>query len=183
MDFLCCPASLAATFLSLGIIAFAIHIVTSKIQEKLGKKQKRRYHPVGGTMLNQLINFNRLHHYMTDLATKYKTYRLISPFRNEVYTSDPANVEYILKANFENYGKGLYNYTILKDLLGDGIFTVDGDKWREQRKISSFEFSTRVLRDFSAVIFRRNAAKLADIIHEAANSNQTFDIQVSAPQN
>ena len=79
--------------------------------------------------------------------------------------------------------QGLYNYTILKDLLGDGIFTVDGDKWREQRKISSFEFSTRVLRDFSSVIFRRNVAKLANIIREATNSNQTFDIQVSAPQN
>ncbi|XP_027108178.1 cytochrome P450 704C1 isoform X1 [Coffea arabica] len=172
----CCPASVAVAFLFLATIAFAVRIITSKIPERLEKK-KRRHHPIGGTMLNQLINFNRLHHYMTELATKYKTYRLISPFRNEVYTSDPANVEYILKTNFENYGKGLYNYTILKDLLGDGIFTVDGDKWREQRKISSFEFSTRVLRDFSSVIFRRNVAKLANIIREATNSNQTFDIQ------
>ncbi|KAH0766259.1 hypothetical protein KY285_002130 [Solanum tuberosum] len=114
---------------------------------------------------------------MTDLAGKYKTYRLISPFKNRIFTSDPANVEYILKTNFENYGKGGYNYYILKDLLGDGIFTVDADKWREQRKLSSHDFSTRVLRDFSSVVFRKNAAKFAHILTEAVKSNKIVDIQ------
>ncbi|KAK9141459.1 hypothetical protein Syun_010859 [Stephania yunnanensis] len=142
-------------------------------QEKKGKKR----HPIAGTMLNQLLNFNRLHHYMTDLATKHYTYRLISPFRSEVYTADPANVEYILKTNFPNFGKGWYNYTILSGLLGDGIFTVDGEKWRHQRKVSSYEFSTKVLRDFSSSVFRRNAVKLAGIISNAATSKNSMDIQ------
>ncbi|KAH0731219.1 hypothetical protein KY290_002248 [Solanum tuberosum] len=115
---------------------------------------------------------------MTDLAGKYKTYRLISPFRNEIYTCDPANVKHILKTNFDNYGKGWHSYSILKDLLGDGIFTVDGDKWREQRKLSSHEFSTRVLRDFSSVVFRKNAAKFAHILSELVKSNKIVDIQI-----
>lgn len=68
---------------------------------------------------------------------------------------------------------------MLKDLLGDGIFTVDGDKWRQQRKISSHEFSTRVLRDFSSEVFRKSAVKLAQIVSEAATSNQIIDLQVS----
>ncbi|GFP86008.1 cytochrome p450 704c1 [Phtheirospermum japonicum] len=132
------------------IIIFVVsaQLLARKLYEKQGKK---KYHPIGGTVVHQLLNFNRLHDYMTELARKYKTYRLISPFRSEVYTSDPANVEYILKTNFDNYGKGDYNYSILKDLLGDGVFTVDGDKWREQRKVSSYEFSTRVLRDFNSI--------------------------------
>lgn len=75
--------------------------------------------------------------------------------------------------------QGWYNYGHLSDLLGDGIFTVDGDKWRDQRKVSSHEFSTRVLRDFSSIIFRKNVVKLADILTRAATSNQTIDIQVS----
>ncbi|KAL3743678.1 hypothetical protein ACJRO7_018879 [Eucalyptus globulus] len=137
----------------------------------------KKYHPVAGTVLNQLLNFGRLHHYMTDLAAKHRTYRLLRPFRSEVYTSDPANVEYMLKTNFENYGKGWYNYSLLKDLLGDGIFPVDGDKWRQQRKVSSYEFSTKVLRDFSSVVFRRTAAKLANILSEAASTNQIVDMQ------
>lgn len=77
--------------------------------------------------------------------------------------------------------QGQYNYSLLRDLLGDGIFTVDGDKWRQQRKVSSYEFSTKVLRDFSSVVFRKNAAKLANIVSEAANSKHTMDIQVSSP--
>lgn len=75
--------------------------------------------------------------------------------------------------------QGSYNYSILKDLLGDGIFTVDGEKWREQRKISSHEFSTKVLRDFSSAAFRKNVAKLAQLLSEAANSDKILDIQVS----
>ncbi|XP_026434262.1 cytochrome P450 704C1-like [Papaver somniferum] len=139
---------------------------------------KKKYHPIAGTIFNQLLNFKRLHQYMTDLARKHKTYRLLSPFRSEVYTSDPANVEYILKTNFQNFGKGYHNYHILSDLLGDGIFAVDGEKWRHQRKVSSYEFSTKVLRDFSSAVFRKNAAKLARIISEDyAKSDRTIDAQ------
>ncbi|XP_004229915.3 cytochrome P450 704C1-like [Solanum lycopersicum] len=171
MDTLKSSITISSIILSLVFCVFLVHLLTRKLH---GKK---RYHPIGGTIFNQLINFQRLHHYMTDLAAKYKTYRLISPFRNKIYTSDPANVEYILKTNIDNYGKGWYNYSILKDLLGNGIFAVDGDKWREQRKLLSHEFSTRVSRDFSSVVFRKNVAKLAQILSESANSNKAVDIQ------
>ncbi|KAH9608696.1 hypothetical protein KSS87_006268 [Heliosperma pusillum] len=151
-----------------------IKFVKSKLIQKDGYKN---YPPIAGTMFNQLLNFKRLHHYMTDLATKHKTYRLLNPFRNEIYTCDPANVEYILKTNFDNFGKGDYTYANVSDLLGDGIFAVDGDKWKNQRKVSSYEFSTRVLRDFSSIIFRENAVKLANIIAVAMKSDQIMDIQ------
>lgn len=77
-----------------------------------------------------------------------------------------------------HYVQGEYNHKILKDLLGDGIFTVDGEKWRQQRKVSSYEFSTKVLRDYSSAIFRKTAVKLAGIVSEAAISNKVIDIQV-----
>ncbi|KAH7863203.1 hypothetical protein Vadar_014708 [Vaccinium darrowii] len=165
---------MATILVSILILALlSVKLFSTKLQGK----NKNKYHPVGGTVFNQLLNFNRVHHYMTDLASKYKTYRLISPFRNEIYTSDPANVEHMLKTNFDNYGKGWHNYIILGDLLGDGIFTVDGEKWRQQRKVSSYEFSTRVLRDYASIVFQKNVAKLAKIISEAATSNQIMDIQ------
>ncbi|KAH9614706.1 hypothetical protein KSS87_014102 [Heliosperma pusillum] len=151
-----------------------IKFVKSKLIQKDGYKN---YPPIAGTMFNQLLNFKRLHHYMTDLATKHKTYRILNPFRNEIYTSDPANVEYILKTNFDNYGKGDYTYNNVSDLLGDGIFVVDGHKWKTQRKVSSYEFSTRNLRDFSSTVFREKALKLANFIANAEKSGNTFDIQ------
>lgn len=74
--------------------------------------------------------------------------------------------------------QGWHNHSILKDLLGDGIFTVDGEKWREQRKVSSHEFSARALREVSITIFRENAVKLANVVSEAVVSDQPMDIQV-----
>ncbi|AET02145.2 putative abieta-7,13-dien-18-ol hydroxylase [Medicago truncatula] len=175
MDFLSNPFLFAA--LSASLTLLLVQLLLRKLNNKSNNMKKKKYHPVAGTVFNQMMNFNRLHHYMTDLARKYRTYRLLNPFRSEVYTSEPSNVEYILKTNFENYGKGLYNYQNLKDLLGDGIFAVDGEKWREQRKISSHEFSTKMLRDFSTSIFRKNAAKVANIVSEAATSNFKLEIQ------
>lgn len=65
----------------------------------------------------------------------------------------------------------------MTDLFGKGIFAVDGGKWKQQRKLASFEFSTRVLRDFSCTVFRNNAAKLVGVVSEFANGNGVLDIQ------
>ncbi|KAL6957456.1 hypothetical protein U1Q18_046330 [Sarracenia purpurea var. burkii] len=135
------------------------------------------YHPIGGTVFNQLVNFNRLHNYITDLAKKHKTFRLIKLLKIEIHTSDLTNVEYILKTNFHNFGKGPYNSSVLGDLLGDGIFAVDGEKWHEQRKLSSYEFLTKILREFSSAIFQKNAVKLVNIVSDSATSNHVIDIQ------
>lgn len=75
--------------------------------------------------------------------------------------------------------QGWHNHSILKDLLGEGIFTVDGEKWREQRKVSSHEFSARALREVSTTVFRENAVKLANVVSEAVVSDQPMDIQVN----
>lgn len=91
-------------FIASPIVVFLLIKLFLK-QKYPQKYEQKKYHPVAGTMFHHLLHFNKIHHYMTDLAAKYKTYRILAPFRNEVYTSDPANVEYILKTNFENYGK------------------------------------------------------------------------------
>ncbi|KAJ8573239.1 hypothetical protein K7X08_009750 [Anisodus acutangulus] len=110
----------------------------------------------GYLFLLRWVDLKHLHHALLDLPLFYQS---------------------INYASISKLVAGSYHYSNLKDLLGDGIFTVDGDKWREQRKLSSHEFSTRVLRDFSSVVFRKNVAKLAHILSEAANSNKTVDIQ------
>ncbi|KAK9758032.1 hypothetical protein RND81_01G201900 [Saponaria officinalis] len=165
------------TIVAAILALFFIRLIRNKLFKNQKHGYRKKYPPIAGTMFNQLLNFKRLHHYMTNLATNYTTYRILNPFRNEVYTSDPANVEYILKTHFDNYGKGDYTYNNLSDLLGDGIFAVDGEKWRNQRKVSSYEFSTRVLRDFSSTIFRENAVKLANVIADAVKSDHIMDIQ------
>ncbi|KAH0686301.1 hypothetical protein KY289_017053 [Solanum tuberosum] len=170
MDVLSIPTSLT-------IPTFCVILAVAALVFKVLVFNKGKYHPVAGTIIDHLLNFNRLHDYMKEMASKYNTYRILNLFQSEVYTSDPANIEYILKTNFPNYGKGWHHYSKLNDLLGDGIFTVDGDKWKNQRKISSYEFSTKNLRDFSSAVFRISAVKLAQKVSEAVTSNQATDIQ------
>ncbi|KAJ4971233.1 hypothetical protein NE237_004332 [Protea cynaroides] len=143
-----------------------------------GKSMKHpQYPPVMGTVFHQLLYFNRLYDYQLDVARKHRTFRLLAPAQSQLYTAEPQNVEHILKTNYDNYSKGSYQNEILEDLFGHCIFYTDGDSWRQQRKIASFEFSTRVLRDFSCAVFRRKAAKMAETILGFVTTNETFDIQ------
>ena len=176
MDFLYTLLSLIA-FSFLGIfLVFCFIMLTIIIGKSIGDPD---YAPVKGTVFNQLLYFNTLHDYQAQLAKTNPTFRLLAPDQSELYTADPRNVEHILKTNFDKYSKGKYNQDIVTDLFGEGIFAVDGDKWRQQRKLASFEFSTRVLRDFSCSVFRRNAAKLVRVISEFSHQGQVFDMQVS----
>ncbi|KAG1362336.1 cytochrome P450 704C1 [Cocos nucifera] len=84
-----------------------------------GNSHEKRYPPVAGTVFHQFLNFRRLHDYHTELSRKHKTFKLLAPFRQQIYTSDPTVVEYILKTNFPNYGKDL----LMKSTM-DSIFKV-----------------------------------------------------------
>ncbi|TKV95284.1 hypothetical protein SEVIR_9G353100v4 [Setaria viridis] len=173
---------LAAAAAGLALLAFCSYylLVAGRRGQQRGggSKPTKRYPPVVGTVFHQLYHVRRLHDYHTDLFRKRKTFQLLAPAgRRQIYTCDPAVVEHILRTNFANYGKGAFNYENMTDLLGDGIFAVDGDKWKQQRKIASYDFSTRALRDFSGSVFKRNAAKLAGIVAGSAASGQSMDFQ------
>ncbi|KAK1307297.1 hypothetical protein QJS10_CPA10g00745 [Acorus calamus] len=133
--------------------------------------------PVAGTIFNLLKHFDSLFDHQTSIAREHPTFRLLELSRSEIFTANPANVEHILKTSFSKYSKGECNYIVVKDLLGDGIFSVDGEKWRHQRKLASYEFSTKVLRDFSSVVFRGNASKLVHKVSDAANTGSSVDLQ------
>ena len=65
----------------------------------------------------------------------------------------------------------------MEDLLGDGIFNVDGEQWRQQRKLSSLEFSAKLLLDFNSIVFRENAMKLSRILMDAFQTNRIVQMQ------
>ncbi|KAG6528128.1 cytochrome P450 704C1-like [Zingiber officinale] len=159
-----------------AVCTFAL-LFRSRSSSSDNEKKKKQYAPAVGTILHQIVNFPRIYDYHTELSRKHKTFRLLSPFCQYIYTTDPIVVEYFLKTNFQNYGKGWMHYELLKDMFGNGIFVVDGDKWRHQRKLASYGFSTKALRDFSSAIFRKNASKLAHVVSSYAESNEKFDVQ------
>ncbi|XP_044491821.1 cytochrome P450 704C1-like [Mangifera indica] len=160
--------------------AFSVLILFSFLIFKIysGKSIKDpSYPPVSGTVFHMLFYFDKLYDYQTESAKTQQTFRLLSLENSQIYTTDIRNIEHVLKLNFGNYSKGEYNQEIMTDLFGDGIFNVDGEKWRQQRKLASFEFSTRVLRDFSCDVFRKNTAKLVKAVSEFAITGRIFNMQ------
>ncbi|KAI4356829.1 hypothetical protein L6164_000816 [Bauhinia variegata] len=135
------------------------------------------YPPVKGTVFHQLLYFNTLYDYQTQTAKTHPTFRLLAPGKSVLYTIDVRNIEHILKTQFEKYSIGKYNQDIVTDLFGQGIFNVNGDKWKHQRKLASYEFSARILRDFSCTVFRKNAAKLVSLVSEFSHADLVFDMQ------
>ena len=171
------PECSPALVLAAGLAVLAICWYLAAFVVGRGAAGAQRYPPVAGTVFHQVYHLRRLHDYYTDLFREHATFRLLAPGRRQIYTSDTAVVEHILRTNFANYGKGASNYDKTSDLFGDGIFTADGDKWRQHRKIASYDFSTRALRDFSGGVFNRDAAKLAHIVSGNAAAKQPVDFQ------
>ncbi|GAB4833416.1 hypothetical protein Ancab_031659 [Ancistrocladus abbreviatus] len=98
---------------------------------------------------------------------------------NNTITANPENVEYILKTNFHNYPKGKTFSMILGDFLGHGIFNVDGDLWRFQRKMASLELDNHSVRSYAFeivtdVINRRLLPLLSSV---AGREDGVLDLQ------
>ncbi|GMI98342.1 cytochrome P450, family 704, subfamily A, polypeptide 2 [Hibiscus trionum] len=159
------------SFVLIILSVFVIKIFTGK---SIGDP---RYAPVKGIVLSQLFHYNYLYDHQTRVAKKLRTYRLLDVGRSELYTTDTRIIEHILKTNFANYGKGKSTHEIFQDLFGDGIFSVDGNMWRQQRKLASYEFSAKKLRDFSCSVFKRNAARLVRDVSGLSVSGREIELQ------
>ncbi|PKI75476.1 hypothetical protein CRG98_004146, partial [Punica granatum] len=133
--------------------------------------------PLVGAMIEQLVNYERMHDWLVEYLSKSRIVVVPMPFMTYTYIADPANVEHVLKTNFANYPKGKVYHSYMEVLLGDGIFNVDGETWRKQRKTASFEFASKNLRDFSTFVFRDYSLKLSSILSQASFLNKQVDMQ------
>lgn len=91
-----------------------------------------------------------------------------APGSQVVITTDPKNVEHILKVNFDNYPKGQHLSTRLDDLLGDGIFNVDGNMWHSQRKTASRMFNESTFKSHIWKVIDRNCTKVLQILQSSS---------------
>ncbi|KAL4024533.1 hypothetical protein IC575_012890 [Cucumis melo] len=166
------------TFFTVVLCLFFLSFFILFLKTLAGKSiTNSDYSPVYGTIYGQAFYLNNLYDHLTAVAKRHRTFRLLGESYSEIYTVDPRNVEHILKTKFENYMKGRKDQEVCGDLFGEGIFAVDGEKWKEQRKLASYEFSTKILRDFSCSVFRRNAEKLVGIVSEFSTMARIFDVQ------
>ncbi|PWZ28266.1 Cytochrome P450 94B3 [Zea mays] len=140
-----------------------------------------RTYPLIGCLVSFYQNRWRLLDWYTEMLAASPTQTIVVDrlgARRTVVTANPVNVEHILKGNFGNYPKGKPFTDILGDLLGTGIFNVDGELWYAQRKLVSHEFSARALRDLEFAVLEDEAReRLVPALGLAAARGDAVDMQ------
>jgi hypothetical protein len=98
-----------------------------------------------------------------------------------VVTNDVKNVTHTLK-NVKTYGKGPKWYSRMYHLLGNGIFSADGDLWYKHRKTSSHLFNLNKFRTEMSTTFNEHCTSLIKCIQSKSkggknNKGNPFDLQ------
>ncbi|KAG7390173.1 hypothetical protein PHYPSEUDO_008627 [Phytophthora pseudosyringae] len=90
--------------------------------------------------------------------------------------STPEAFEDVFKNKFDNFPKGPKKAEYLRELLGEGIFAVDNEKWYRQRKTASNLFTMRALRDSMTSTIQRHLVVLERIFCRTADTNDSVDM-------
>lgn len=91
--------------------------------------------------------------------------------------SRPDWIEHVQKTNFNGYVKGDEFHHMMKDVLGSGIFNVDGEQWKLQRKLAARIFTVRAFSNIITSVIREDMAQLDRILSDKAESGEVFNIQ------
>ncbi|XVF49643.1 hypothetical protein PTKIN_Ptkin04bG0029500 [Pterospermum kingtungense] len=138
-------------------------------------------YPFLGCLVSFYKNRRRLLDWYTELLSESPCQTIVVTrlgARRTVVTANPANVEHMLKTNFNNFPKGKPFTEILGDLLGCGIFNVDGELWSTQRKLASHEFSTKSLREFVVKTLHEEVEnRLIPLLEQAMEAETVLDLQ------
>ncbi|XVE79283.1 hypothetical protein DITRI_Ditri14bG0045400 [Diplodiscus trichospermus] len=123
-------------------------------------------------------DFDNLCDWYTHLLKKSPTGTIHIHVLGNIITANPENVEHILKTRFENYPKGKPFSALLGDLLGRGIFNVDGDSWKFQRKMASLELGSISIRMHAYDIVKSEIqSRLIPLLSSVAGKDHVLDLQ------
>lgn len=137
--------------------------------------------PVIGMLPSLVKNADDLHESCTRIATRAGgTFLFKGPWffnMDMLLTVDPANVHHIMSGNFPNFPKGP-DFKKMFDVLGDGIFNSDMDKWKQQRKTTRFLINQHGFYRFLVQTSRRKVEEgLIPILESVSKSGKIIDFQ------
>ncbi|KAK4441418.1 cytochrome [Sesamum alatum] len=184
-----CLARVTAGFAvggALGGAVGAVYGTYEAVRFKVPGLLKIRY--IGQTTLGSaavfgfLHNRHRFHDWVVELLSTSPSLTIqVNGFlglSHGICTADPAGLERLLRSNFSNYVKGDRFQSVLCELLGNGIFNVDGELWVAQRKIASHEFKTKSLKCFiSDTVQSQLATRLIPYLSSACKNQEVVDLQ------
>ncbi|KAI8344761.1 cytochrome P450 [Chlamydoabsidia padenii] len=139
----------------------------------------RKGYPLLGDLPYLIHNKARIHDFDNENFEQLEAMTMsVSTFGlpHTIQTIDPANVEHILKNNFENYVKGPNFNAATYDMLGHGIFNANGEQWKWQRKAASLIFNVKNFRDHFTDVFVNEMEIMCDMFDKAVGANQIVDL-------
>ena len=99
------------------------------------------------------------------------------PFAPAIYgITTPETFEFVMKTKFEYFEKGKFVDERVQDLLGNGIFNSDGERWSVQRKIFSKIFTVSAFKDYCTTTFRSKTMTLKSILEQKAVTGEIVDV-------
>ncbi|KAG0340365.1 hypothetical protein BG004_006460 [Podila humilis] len=166
------------------LAVYAIYILTKYRRSVWGIRPRNEIPgPPGYPLIGNAIEMartprNKIHQRQTLLHEIYgPTYTVCAPFVGRmIQVRDPADVEHVLKTNFWAYEKGSRFKKGLMPLVGEGIFSADGQHWKWQRKLASLIFNVRAFRDYTSHVFVNEAQIVLDYLGTKADANQPVDL-------
>lgn len=139
-----------------------------------------KHYPFFGSLFEFLENKARMYDWLYECSQKYGKDGVFSvslpALGPMIFLMKPEQVKYILKDNMQNYNRKPL-YEVFDELMGEGMFNIDGEKWKEQRIISSHMFSTKKLKINAFNIFMRSTDNLIKRIDGHIERNEPFDIK------
>ncbi|XP_057478906.1 cytochrome P450 86B1 [Actinidia eriantha] len=159
------------------IVFVAIHSLRQR------KRQGLPVWPLVGMLPSLIAGLRRnMYEWISDvLCAQNGTFTFEGPWftnLNCIVTSDPRNLEHLLKTKFHNFPKGDYFRDTVRDLLGNGIFNADDQTWQRQRKTASIEFHSAKFRQLTTEsLVELVHARLLPVLKQAADQCVDIDLQ------
>jgi len=91
-----------------------------------------------------------------------------------VLTADSENIRSLLAKQFNDFGKGERFHHQWQEFLGDSIFNVDGEQWKQSRSLIRAQFVRERVGDLEVV--DRHARTLVDLMRTGGEAVNVVDL-------
>ncbi|TPX33735.1 hypothetical protein SmJEL517_g03480 [Synchytrium microbalum] len=137
------------------------------------------YDPIFGHALNGLKQVNYRMEQALEDAKKYgPVYQITVPALSVIVSTNVEDLQHVYADPYK-YTKALKpaDADQFHPLLGEGIFNVDGNAWKVQRKIAANLFTAKNFKDNFANIFLDEVDHILDHLHNAEGAGLVIEIQ------
>ncbi|KAG5370272.1 Cytochrome P450 52A5 [Yarrowia sp. C11] len=132
----------------------------------------------GWWLIYAVVRSNRDRFYNTkivDYFTKIRTFIISLGGELVIHTSESENIKALLATQFSDYDLGKTRHALLFTLMGDGIFTLDGQKWAHSRALLRPQFTKERVSHLSSL--ERSLQQLMEIARRRVALKGEVDVQ------